>query len=133
MKSIVAPEAARPLGHYAQAIAHGGLLFLSTQLGIDPDDPEASPGTISVQTRRILENVDAILRAEELDKSAVVKVMIYLSDIAHWDDVNDVYAEWFKDHRPARGVIAVDALHMGYDVAFDVTAAYPPSGDPRGK
>jgi 2-iminobutanoate/2-iminopropanoate deaminase len=122
MKVVAAPDAAQPLGHYSQAVSDGRTLYLSTQLGIDPADPAAPPASVARQTANILASVRAILRAGGSDLEHVLKVTIYLSDIAHWEEVNRAYAAAFGDHRPARGVIPVGKLHHGYDVAFDVIA-----------
>lgn len=122
-----APSAALPLGHYSQATIHQGTIYVATQLGIDPNNPTASPGSIEQQARNALHNVASILIAAGSGLDAVLKVTIFLSDIGHWDAVNQAYAEAFGDHRPARGVIPAGKLHHGYDVAIDVIAAL--SGD----
>ena len=117
--------AAAAQGHYSQAVAHGGMLFLATQLGFDPRDPAAPPGSIEDQARNALASVAAILVAAGSGLDQIIKVTIYLSDIAHWDAVNAVYGEVLGPHRPARGVIPAGKLHRGYDVAIDVIAALP--------
>lgn len=122
-----ASSAASPLGHYSQATIHHGTIYVATQLGIDANNPTAAPGSIDEQARNALHNVASILIAAGSSLDSVLKVTIFLSDIGHWDAVNQAYAEAFGDHRPARGVIPVDKLHHGYDVAIDVIAAL--SGD----
>lgn len=115
-------DAAKPLGHYAQAVVHSGIVYVSTQLGIVPNKP-IKVGSIEEQTTAALNNVQAILKAAGSDLRNVLRVTIYLSDINLWEQVNAVYSTFFKDHKPARGVIPIGKLHKGYQVAVDVIAS----------
>ncbi len=118
---IVATDTANPaLGHYSQAIVHAGTVYVATQLGRIPDDPGASAGA---QARRALGSALAIVQAAGSSSDQVVRVTLYLADIADWEEVNGVYAELFGDHKPARGVIPCGNLHGGAKVAVDVIAA----------
>jgi len=123
IRIIATDSAAMPLGHYSQAVVHNGTVYLATQLGIDPVNPNAEIGSVTIQTERALKNVSEILRAAGSELSRVLRVTVYVSDIMHWDEVNVVYSRIFADHRPARGVIPCGTLHRGYQVAFEVTAA----------
>lgn len=122
MHRISTEKAAKPLGHYSQATVHNGVIYVATQLGITPGKPVV-PGTIEEQTTAALTNVQEILRAAGSDLDKVLRVTIYLADIQLWDRVNAVYAEFFKQHKPARGVIPAGTFHRGFHVAFDVIAA----------
>ena len=97
-------------------------MYVATQLGIVPNQPIVV-GSIEEQTKAALNNVQAILHAAGSDLSKVLKVTIYLSDIQLWDQVNAVYLQFFKTHKPARGVIPSGLFHKGFQVAIDVIAA----------
>lgn len=121
-KEISTEKAAKPLGHYSQAIVCNNMIYVATQLGIKPHEPVVV-GSIEEQTRQAIYNVKEILKAAGSDLNKVVKVTIYISDIDLWDRVNIVYSELFGDHKPARGVIPTGTFHKGFQVAFDVIAA----------
>ncbi|MCL4128436.1 UNVERIFIED_CONTAM: hypothetical protein GTU68_023356 [Idotea baltica] len=92
------------------------------QIAIDPvKGPQVGP--VGEQARVALLNVQNILEAAGSSMSRVLRVTVYVSDITLWDEVNLVYSEVFGDHKPVRGVVPVKKLHLGLDVAFEVTAA----------
>lgn len=122
MQRITTKDAPLPGGHYSQAIGTGELLFVAGQLPIDPETGEKELGSIEAQARRCLENLRAILRAGRSDLDRVVKTTVYVADIALWARVNDVYAETFGEHRPARAVVPVPALHHGFLVEIEAIA-----------
>ena len=113
METISTTDAPVPAGHYSQAVIHNGLVFVSGQLAVDAATGRKYAGTIEQQTRIALENVAAILRAAGSDVDQVLKTTVYISDIELWSRVNDVYAEFFGSHRPARAVVEVSALPKG--------------------
>jgi reactive intermediate/imine deaminase len=122
IKCVETPLAAKPQGHYSQAVVHGGLVYVAMQIAIDPEKgPQLGP--VDNQARVALSNVEQILKAAGSSMDRVLRVTVYLSDISLWGQVNDVYADYFGDHRPARGVVPCKELHLGLDVAFEVTAA----------
>jgi 2-iminobutanoate/2-iminopropanoate deaminase len=123
MRIVDTPLAPRPAGHYSQAIAHHGTVYVAGQLPIDPDDPNASPGDAAEQTRRALSNVRHILEAAGSGLDRVVQMTIYVSDISHWPDVNRAYAEVMGGHRPARAVVPTRDLHYGYLIEIQAIAA----------
>lgn len=126
MRQVRTDAAASPLGHYSQAIEHNGLLFVSTQLPIEPGaSPGAPPDTsapASLQVERALHNVLAIVAAAGGSRESILRVTIYLADIAAWGQVNAAYARIMGEARPARGVIQVAGLHHGFKVAVDAIA-----------
>lgn len=122
MKEICTPNAPQPAGHYAQAIRHQGVVYVSGQLPIDPQSGVKHVGAIEAQTERALENLVAILDAAGSGKDQVLKVTVYISDMALWDRVNTVYARFFGDHRPARAIVPVRELHFGYQIEIDAIA-----------
>jgi 2-iminobutanoate/2-iminopropanoate deaminase len=125
MHPIFTPDAPKPNGHYEQAVAHGGFLFVSTQLPIDPHATASTPepGPIEEQARRVLANLRAIVEAGGSRLDRIIRVTIYVSDVSHWPAVNRIYESFFGAARPARGVIPTGKLHLGYDVAADCIAA----------
>ncbi|MDY7027431.1 MAG: RidA family protein [Spirochaetota bacterium] len=125
MKEIHSQEAPKPAGHYAQAVEHMGLVFVSGQLPVHPRTGVKEIGPIEAQTRQALANVEAILSAAGCGKRDVIKTTVYVSDITLWDRVNTVYAEFFGDHRPARAVVPTRELHFGYQVEIEAIAAVP--------
>lgn len=98
------------IGPYAQAIQTGHLLYCSGQTPIDPSTMAIESGDIAGQTRRALQNLEAVLQSAGLSLSDVVKVNVYLTDMANFGHMNTVYAECFGDHRPARTTVAVAGL-----------------------
>lgn len=123
IKSIQTPNAPSPGGHYSQAIAYGGLVFVAGQLSIDPKTGEKKLGSIEEQTEQALRNVEAILKAANSDLSRVLKMTVYVSDIDLWGPVNTVYARIMGEHRPARAVIPTGDLHYGFLIEIDAIAA----------
>ncbi len=123
MKTIQTEEAPLPLGHYSQAIVHGDTVYLATQIPINPLDPEKNPESVSDQTQQLLKNIEKILLASGSDRNHVLRVTIYVTDMEMWDKVNIIYEQFFKNHKPARGIIPISSLHKGYNVAMDVIAA----------
>lgn len=123
MKRVHTEEAPAPAGHYSQAIVHGGLVFVSGQLPIGPDGKPMADAPVEEQTRVVLANVGRILDAADSGLERVVQVTIYVSDIDHWPAVNETYAEVFGEHRPARAVVPVPALHHGVALEVQTIAA----------
>ena len=109
-------------GHYAPGVLSGGSLYVSGQLPIDHQTGKVVAGGITAQAEMALKNVDAVLRAAGLSRSAAVLCRVYVSDIAHWDAVNAVYAGFFGSHRPARVVVPTGALHHGALVEIEAIA-----------
>ncbi len=123
MRSIETGDAPRPAGHYAQAVEHAGLVYVSGQLPVAPDRKAGAIGSIESQTEQALANLDAILRAAGSRRDQVLKVTVYIADIALWDRVNTVYARFFGDHRPARAIVPTRELHYGYQIEVEAIAA----------
>ena len=122
MNEILTANAPPPAGHYAQAVVHNGLVFVSGQLPVDPRSAEAGIGSIEEQAEQALANLRAILQAAGSDLNCVIKTTVYVSDIALWSRVNAVYARFFGSHRPARAVIPVGELHHGFQIEIEAIA-----------
>lgn len=123
MRVVETPNAPQPAGHYAQAIVHGGLVYVSGQLPIDPRTGERCTGSIEEQAGQALQNVAAILEAAGSRPGLMLKTTVYVSDIRLWGRVNAVYAAFFGDHRPARAVVPTRELHYGLLVEIEAVAA----------
>lgn len=125
MHPVQTPNAPAPGGHYAQAVVHNGLVYVSGQLPVDPATGVRETGTVEAQAERVLHNLDAILEAAGTDRRHVLKTTVYVADIALWGRVNAVYAAFFGDHRPARAVVPTGPLHYGFLIELDAVAALP--------
>ena len=123
MKPVSTATAPSPAGHYSQAMIHGGLVYVSGQLPIDPKTGKPVDGDIDVQTRRAIANLAAILEAAGSSLSRVVKTTVYVSDIELWGRVNAIYAACFDEHRPARAVVPTRELHFGCLLEIEAVAA----------
>lgn len=123
MHAITTPLAPTPAGHYSQAIVHNGCVYVAGQLPIVPGQADRTVGTIEAQTAQVFANVRAILQAAGSDLSRMLQVTVYISDMELWGRFNAAYAEIMGDHRPARAVVPVNALHYGYQVEVQVIAA----------
>ena len=123
MKTIHTPDAPAPAGHYSQAVVHGGLIYVSGQLPVDPARTEQAVGPIEEQTEQALRNVGAILEAAGSGLDRVVQMTIYVSDVSLWGRVNAVYAGVMGNHRPARAVVPTNELHYGYQIEIQAIAA----------
>ena len=120
---VATPGAPRAIGPYSQGIRAGGLLFTAGQVGFDPATGELVDGGIAGQTRRVLENIRAILEAGGSGLGRVVKTTVDLVDMADFAAMNEVYAGVFGEHRPARSTVAVAALPRGARVEIEAVAA----------
>ncbi len=123
MQIVYTEKAANPLGHYSQAVIHNGLVYVSGQLPINPDDETEFLETVEEQTFQTLKNLEAVLKAADSDISLVLKATVYISDISIWAQVNQVFSTFFGDHKPARSAVPTKALPKGYLVEIDAIAA----------
>lgn len=123
MKKIVSTkDAPAAVGPYSQAIRAGSMLFCAGQIPLDPQSGQIVAGDISVQTKRVMENISAVLRADNLNFSHVVKTTIFLTDMGDFQTVNEIYGSHFRDNPPARSTVAVSALPKGANVEIEVIA-----------
>jgi 2-iminobutanoate/2-iminopropanoate deaminase len=107
---------------YSQAIAHGGLVFVSGQLGVDPGG-DMVEGGIAEQTEQVMQNVSAILEAAGSNLQNIVKTTIFLADLGDFQAMNEVYARHVGDEPPARATFQVGALPSGALIEIEVIAA----------
>lgn len=109
-------------GHYSPGVIAGGMLYISGQLPIDPGTGKIAEGGIREQTKQALANVGRVLEAAGCRREDVVMCRVYISDMGNWDAVNEVYADFFGAHKPARAVVPTRELHHGALVEIEATA-----------
>ena len=123
MKAINTEKAPKAIGPYSQAIEANGFVFASGQRPVDVTTGEFVPGGVKEQTRQSLTNARNVLQAAGTDLSNVVKTTVFLSDMANFAEMNEVYAEFFSQPFPARSAVAVKALPKGALVEVECIAA----------
>lgn len=123
MKKVIHTDnAPKAVGPYSQAIAMGDFLFCSGQISIDPKTNEVFTGDIKTQTEMVMKNVEAVLAANNMNFSNVVKTTIFLTNMGDFATVNEIYAKAFTQAPPARSTVAVAALPKGVNVEVEVLA-----------
>lgn len=122
-KTVVATDRAPgAVGPYSQAVVIDGWLFCSGQVPLDPDTGELVSGTIAEETRRSMDNLTAVLEAAGADWSKVVKTTCFLTDMGHFVEFNEAYADYVGEEPPARATVAVAALPKGARVEVECVA-----------
>jgi 2-iminobutanoate/2-iminopropanoate deaminase len=121
-KTISTSDAPKAIGPYSQAVSANGFIFLSGQKPLDPESGEIVNGDIESQTRRVMENIKAVLGAAGVDFTGVVKTTIFLTNLADFAKVNEVYGSYFESDPPARSTVQVAALPRGVAVEIEVVA-----------
>lgn len=124
MQKIQVTDSPKPVGHYSQAIVSNGLLFTSGILPIKIKTSEKLPAESSIEEQLavVFQNLKEILAEASLASGEVVKTTIYITDGAAWGIVNQAFADFFGNHRPARSIIPVPELHFGYKVELEAIA-----------
>jgi 2-iminobutanoate/2-iminopropanoate deaminase len=123
MKKIISTsEAPAAIGPYSQAVHSGNFLFCSGQIPLDPKSGQIVSGDIATQTRRVLDNIRAVLKAEGLTFENIVKTTIFLTDLGDFQTVNETYGSYFKQQPPARSTVQVSALPKGAKIEIEVIA-----------
>jgi len=124
-KQIIKPaKSSAAVGPYNHAVRTGDLLFCAGQIPIEPATGNLISGDIKAQTERVLENVKAILDDQKLTFANVVKSTVFLTDLANFDGMNEIYAKYFTENFPARSTIQVAALPKGAGVEIEVVAHF---------
>lgn len=123
MKSIITTSNAPPaVGPYSQAVEINGTLYISGQVPLDPETGKMVEGGIQEQTKRVMMNIEAILKAAGYNFLNVVKCTCLLSDISNFKDMNEVYARYYPNNPPARATFAVRDLPLGALVEIETIA-----------
>lgn len=115
-------EAPGAVGPYSQGTKCGNMIYTSGQLPIDPETGNLLTGDIQEQAKRSLENVKAVLKSAGATLEDVVKVNVYVTDIEKFSLINEVYAEYFSSHKPARALVEVSRLPLGGEIEIEAVA-----------
>ncbi len=116
---ISTPEAPKAIGPYSQAVKSQGFLFASGQIPIDPKTGSVIAGDIKERTHQIMKNITAIAKEAGVDLESVVKTTIFLTDLADFAAVNEVYGSYFKQAPPARSTVQVAGLPLGSNIEIE--------------
>jgi reactive intermediate/imine deaminase len=123
LKVTKTDRAPAPVGPYSQAIVAGDLVFCAGQVAIDPSTGQLVGGEdVRAQTRRVIDNLSAVLAASDSSLDHVTKTTVFLTDLADFASMNEVYAERFGGHRPARSTVPVKDLPRGAKVEIECIA-----------
>jgi 2-iminobutanoate/2-iminopropanoate deaminase len=120
---IVSKDAPQAIGPYSQAVVANGFAFVSGQIALDPETGELADADIASQTRRVLENLKAVLEACGSSLNQVVKTTVFLKDMGEFSKMNEIYATYFPDNPPARATVEVARLPRDVRVEIDCIAA----------
>jgi 2-iminobutanoate/2-iminopropanoate deaminase len=121
--AIQSDQAPKALGPYSQSVRYGNLLFLSGQVGIDPATGQLVAGGVEAQARQVFKNLGAVLAAAGINFRRLLKVTVFLKDMAHFKAINEVYAEFVPPPFPARAAVAVKDLPLAAEVEIEAVAA----------
>lgn len=124
-QAVSTPDAPKAIGPYSQAVRAGQLLFLSGQVALDPSTGQLVDGDVAAQTRRVMDNLGAVLTAAGLSLADVVRTTVYLADMNDFTAVNEVYGSYFTTPAPARATVQVARLPKDARVEIDAVAAFP--------
>jgi len=123
MKKIISTsEAPAAIGPYSQAVRVGSTIYCAGQIPLDPKSGQIVSGDMAAQTRRVLDNIAAVLKADGATFENVVKTTIFLTDLGDFQTVNEIYGLYFKQQPPARSTVQVSALPKGANVEIEVIA-----------
>jgi 2-iminobutanoate/2-iminopropanoate deaminase len=122
MEIIASDKAPKAIGPYSQAIRSGNIIYTSGQIALDPATGNLVDGDFAAQVQRVFENLNAVLTAGGTNFSSVVKATVYLTDLANFATLNEIYASHFGDTKPARTTVGVGQLPRGALVEIDLIA-----------
>ena len=122
LKVVQTDRAPKAIGPYSQAIVSGDLIFCAGQVALDPKSGELVSGDIREQTRRVIDNLAAVLAAAGSGLDRVTKTTVFLTDFAEFAAMNEVYAERFGAHRPARSTVQISTLPRGARIEVECIA-----------
>jgi len=122
MRIVIPQNTRKSTGHYVPGVISHGMLYISGQLPVDPVTGLMPEGGVGPHAKMALANVERILAAAGLTRENVVQCRVYIPDVAYWDEVNAVYADFFGAHKPARVVVPSRDLHGGALVEIEAVA-----------
>ena len=123
-KAISSPDAPNPGGAYSPALRAGDLLFVSGQIPIDPSTGHLVQGDAAVQARRVMDNLGELLKAAGLSFDHIVRTTVFLADMNDFAIMNEVYASYFTEPRPARATVQVARLPRDARIEIDAIASF---------
>lgn len=123
-KHVFTTDAPKPIGPYSQGVISGGLLFVSGQIAIDPATDQVIEGDAAKQTEQVLKNLLAVLKEAKMGPENVVKTTVYLTDMADFPRMNEVYARFLGKEPPARSTVQASGLPKNVKVEIDLIAAF---------
>jgi 2-iminobutanoate/2-iminopropanoate deaminase len=122
-KRVVKTDQAPPaIGPYSQAVITNGFVFAAGQIALDPGTAQLVPGDVRIQTKRVLENLSAVLAAAGSSMEKVVKTTVFLRDLNDFGPMNEIYGEYFRENPPARSTVQVAKLPRDAAVEIEVVA-----------
>lgn len=121
MKIINTPDMPKSNGHYSTVIEHNGILYISGQLPLDPVTRK-KPDTFQKEVEIVFKKLELILNESGSAKNKVLQMRIFLTNIELWPEINDLYADFFGDHKPTRIVVPSPPLHYGCSLEIEATA-----------
>ena len=119
MKIIRTDKAPKAIGPYSQAVLHQQFVFTSRQIPLDPETGELVSGDFKTEVIQVLKNLDAVLIASNSSLKKVAKLTVFLTDLANFSELNEVFSSFFDDHLPARSAVQVSALPMNVRVEIE--------------
>jgi len=123
IKEVTTEFSVRDGGHYTPGMLHNGTLYISGQLSVDPETGKVPEGGIHAEARQALKNMDLVLREAGLTKDNVIQCRVYLPDVKYWGALNEEYAAYFGNHKPARIVVPANNLYNGCLCEIEAVAA----------
>ena len=121
-KIIYSPDAPKPIGPYSQAVLINDVLYISGQIPVNPQNGLLIKDDIKLQTKQVMENLQAILKEAGMNFKHIVKTSIFITDITNFPQVNEVYGSYFSEDFPARETIQVSKLPMNADIEISMIA-----------
>ena len=122
MDYVATPDAPQAIGPYSQAVKANGLVFTSGQIALDPATGNIVDGSFADQVHRVFRNLEAVLKEAGSGFDRVLRATVYVTDLANFQTLNTIYAEYFGEHKPARTTIQASALPKGSAVEIDLIA-----------
>lgn len=122
MDYVATPDAPKAIGPYSQAVKANGLVYTSGQIALDPATGNLVEGSFEEQVHRVFRNLEAVLKEAGSGFDRVLKATVFLTDLANFQALNMIYAEYFGDHKPSRTTVGVSQLPKGGAVEIDLVA-----------
>lgn len=123
MEFIQTKSSGKGVAHYSAGVVHNGILYISGQLSINPHTGTVPEGGVKEETKQALANLKAVLDEAGAKPNQVLQCRVYTPDVELWGDINEVYAEFFQEHKPARCVVPTTKLHFGCLVEIEALVA----------